>query len=110
GLVGARPSHPELLDYLASRFVENHWSIKSLHREIMLSSVYALSGENSRANAAADPENNLCWRSSRRRLDVEALRDSILFVAGDLDLTQGGPAFDWNKGSNRRTIYGKVSR
>jgi hypothetical protein len=110
GLAGDRPSHPELLDYLADRFVEAHWSIKALHREIMLSSVYALSSENSPENAMADPENRLLWRGARRGLDVEALRDSILFVAGKLDLAVGGPAFNWDKPSTRRTVYGKVSR
>ncbi|HYM13744.1 MAG TPA: PSD1 and planctomycete cytochrome C domain-containing protein [Bryobacterales bacterium] len=110
GLVGDRPSHPELLDYLASRFVESHWSVKALHREIMLSAAYALSSETSAPNAAADPDNRLFWRANRSRLDVEALRDSILFVAGKLDLTMGGPAFTWDKASTRRTVYGKVSR
>jgi hypothetical protein len=110
GKIGDRPSHPELLDYLATRFVESGWSIKAMHREIMLSATYALSDDNSPEDAAADPDNRLFWRANRERLDVEALRDSILFVAGKLDLTMGGPAFDWDKGSNRRTIYGKVSR
>jgi hypothetical protein len=110
GLVGDRPSHPELLDYLASRFVELNWSIKALHREMMLSAVYALSSETSAQNEAADPENRLRWRANRSRLDVEALRDSILFVAVKLDLAVGGPAFGWDKSSARRTVYGKVSR
>ena len=110
GMVGDRPSHPELLDYLAARFEEGHWSIKALHREIMLSSVYALSDESSPEESTTDPENRLLWRANRRRLDVEALRDAILFVAGQLDQTVGGPAFDWNKPVPRRTVYGKVSR
>jgi hypothetical protein len=92
GQLGDRPSHPELLDYLAARFVENKWSIKSLHREIMLSSTYALSSENSAADYAADPENRLVWRANRRRLDAEALRDSLLYVSGNLDLKPGGKA------------------
>jgi len=110
GLVADRPSHPELLDYLAGRFVEMHWSVKAMHREMMLSAAYALSSETSAENAAADPENRFFWRANRRRLDVEALRDGILFVAGKLDLTTGGPAFGWDKPSGRRTVYGKVSR
>ena len=110
GLVGDRPSHPELLDYLASRFVETHWSVKAMHREMMLSAAYALSSETSAENAATDPENRFFWRGNRRRLDVEALRDNILFVAGKLDLRLGGPAFGWDKPSARRTLYGKVSR
>jgi len=108
--VGDRPSHPELLDYLVGRFVEMHWSMNEMHREIMLSAAFALSSEASDEDAAADPENRFFWRANRRRLDVEALRDSILFVAGKLDLTAGGPAFGWGKPGARRTVYGKVSR
>jgi len=77
---------------------------------MMLSAAYALSSETSAENAATDPENRFFWRANRRRLDVEALRDNILFVAGKLDLTLGGPAFAWDKPSARRTLYGKVSR
>src|SRR5207248_9206922 len=84
GQLGDRPSHPELLDYLASRLVSSHWSIKALHREIMLSNTYAMSSEFSAENVAKDPENRLLWRFNRRRLDVEALRDSLLAVAGNL--------------------------
>jgi hypothetical protein len=110
GKVGSRPTHPELLDYLAAKFVESGWSVKAIHREIMLSSVYALSSDSAAANEAADPDNSLLWRANRRRLEVEALRDSLLFVSGKLDLTLGGPSFEWDKGSNRRTVYGKISR
>ncbi len=110
GQLGDRPSHPELLDYLAARFVENKWSIKSLHREIMLSSVYALSAENSAANYAVDPENRLVWRANRRRLDAEALRDSLLFVSGNLDLKPGGQAERLTDENKRRAVYGFVSR
>jgi hypothetical protein len=110
GQVGDRPSHPELLDYLANRFVEQHWSMKAIHREIMLSAVYALGTEGSAGDAAADPDNRLLWHANRRRLDVEALRDSILFVSGKLDPAVGGPAFAWDKPVPRRTVYGKISR
>ena len=92
GQLGDRPSHPELLDYLASRLVENQWSIKSLHREIVLSAAYALSTENLEANFQVDPDNRLLWRANRRRLDIEALRDSILAASGELDLSVGGPS------------------
>jgi hypothetical protein len=91
GQLGDRPSHPELLDYLASRFVDSQWSIKSLHREIVLSATYGLSAETSEANYQADPDNRLLWRTNRRRLDIEALRDSILAASGELDLSVGGP-------------------
>ncbi len=110
GQVGSRPSHPELLDYLAIKFVESGWSVKAIHREIMLSSVYALSSGNLAENETADPDNTLFWHANRQRLDVEAMRDSILSVSGKLDLTVGGPPFEWDKGIDRRTIYGKVSR
>ena len=93
GQLGERPTHPELLDYLAARFVENGWSLKTLHREIMLSAAYQLSTDNRRRTTRMDPDNRLLWRANlRQRLDVEALRDSLLSVAGKLDLTAGGPA------------------
>src|SRR5262249_29143351 len=79
-------------------------------REIMLSSVYALSADNSESNYAADPENRLVWRANRHRLDAEALRDSLLFVAGNLDLTAGGQAQPLTDENKRRTVYGFVSR
>jgi hypothetical protein len=110
GKIGDRPSNPELLDYLATKFVESGWSIKAMHREMMLSAAYALSTQNVSFNAAVDPDNRMFWRANRTRLDAEALRDSILYVCGDLNLTAGGPAFDWGKDSLRRTVYGKVSR
>ena len=111
GQMGERPTHPELLDYLAARFVEEGWSIKAMHREIMLSATYALSGEFSAKNHEADPENRLLWRAHRRRLDAEALRDSMLFVSGNLDLTPGGePASLDDPANRRRTVYGYVSR
>ncbi|MCI0621009.1 MAG: PSD1 and planctomycete cytochrome C domain-containing protein [Acidobacteria bacterium] len=111
GQMGERPTHPELLDYLATRFMENKWSIKAMHREIMLSATYALSATNVPPNQEVDPENRLLWRANRRRLDVEVLRDSMLHVAGNLDLTAGGPALAFDKLENtRRTVYSEVSR
>ena len=111
GQMGDRPSHPQLLDYLALRFVENGWSIKAMHREIMLSATYALSSRFSEANYRADPESRLLWRYRPRRLDAEALRDSILQVAGKLDLEAGGAPFKLDDESNlRRTVYGFISR
>jgi len=110
GKAGDTPSHPELLDYLATRLIENKWSIKAMHREIMLSATYALSASSEPQAQALDPDNRLLWRANRTRLDVEALRDSLLFVAGKLDLTQGGPPVDWNESNSRRTVYGRVSR
>jgi hypothetical protein len=111
GQLGEKPSHPELLDYLAARFVEQGWSVKRLLREILLSSTYALSAENSARNFAADPENRLLWHASRRRLDIESLRDHLLAATGELDLTAGGKPVKLTESENkRRTIYGFVSR
>jgi hypothetical protein len=110
GAAGDRPSHPELLDYLAVRFVENGWSVKKLHREILLSSTYAMSTEASQQALRADPENRLLSHFNRRRVDVETLRDSMLFASGDLRLETGGPPAKWDKTFLRRTVYGEVSR
>ena len=101
---------PELLDYLAARFVENGWSIKRMHREIMLSAVYGLSSEDIPANSAVDPDNRLLWRANWQRLDAETLRDSLLFVSGNLDLQAGGPPAPLEDKNKRRAVYGFVSR
>ncbi|WP_063816400.1 PSD1 and planctomycete cytochrome C domain-containing protein [Pedosphaera parvula] len=112
GTRGDTPSHPELLDYLASYFVEEGWSIKKMHRLIMLSSVYQQSSDNSPRYDVIDPDNRWLWRQNRRRLDFESLRDTILAIGGDLDLTIGGKSvkLDAEPYSLRRTIYGFVDR
>ncbi len=111
GQLGERPSHPELLDYLAARLIEEKWSVKTLHREIMNSAVYRLAASTDAAAFEADPDNRLYWRASRRRLDVEPLRDTLLAVAGELDAKMGGKAEKLTEeGNKRRTIYGFVSR
>ena len=111
GQTGDRPVHPELLDYLAGRFIEQGWSLKKLHREIVLSETYRLSTDRLAANLAVDPDNRLHWRYPVRRHDAESLRDSLLFVTNSLDERMGGPAVPLDNLSNhRRTIYGKVSR
>lgn len=111
GKPGERPTNPDLLEHLAKWFIDNGMSIKKLHREIMLSSVYQLSTEDSEANAVKDPANRLYWRANRRRLDAEAIRDSVLFVSGALDLKKtGGPSTDFADDNFRRTVYCKVSR
>ena len=111
GKLGQPPTHPELLDHLATRFVAEGWSIKKLHREIMLSATYQLSSAADDADRKADPANQFYWRMNRRRLDVEAWRDALLAVSGNLDPTIGGPPTDLNSASNhRRTLYGAVSR
>ena len=86
GATGERPTHPELLDYLASRFVANGWSVKKLVREIALTRTYQLSSVSDAKNFAADPDNNFLWRANQRRLDAESIRDGILAVSGHLDL------------------------
>ncbi len=94
GKNGVPPTHPDLLDTLAVRFMNHGWSIKALHREIMLSATYQLSSEHHPENEAIDPDNHYLWRMSPRRLDFEAWRDAMLSVSGKLDPTLGGPALD----------------
>ena len=111
GKLGEMPSHPELLDHLATQFIRSGWSVKKLHRAIMLSATYRLGGHFSAENNAVDPENRLLWRSNRKRLEVEAWRDAMLAVAGTLDPTLGGPSVNLADANNRRrTFYGRVSR
>ncbi|MBI2805675.1 MAG: DUF1553 domain-containing protein [Planctomycetes bacterium] len=111
GRLGDRPSHPQLLDTLAVRFMENGWSLHWLHREIMLSRAYQLSSMNVTRNTEKDPENHSLWRHTPRRLDFEAWRDAWLAVSGRLDRARGGPSLDLNKADNvRRTLYAKISR
>jgi len=111
GQLGDRPTHPELLDFLTVKFVENGWSIKWLQRQILTSATYQRASVDTPANAKSDPENVYLWRGHRHRLDVEAWRDSLLAVAGNIDLTLGGPTFDLkNANSRRRTVYAKISR
>jgi cytochrome c551/c552 len=115
GLLGERPTHPDLLDHLASQFTASGWSIKQLHREILLSATYRLSSDGAsparEKAAAADPDNRLLWRQNRRRLDIESWRDAMLAVSGTLDATLGGPAVNLNDaGNRRRTLYAAISR
>jgi hypothetical protein len=111
GLLGERPTHPELLDHLAARFMASGWSLKQLHREIMLSATYRLAATSNPANHERDPDNRLLWRMNRRRLDIESWRDAMLAVSGNLDLSVGGPPLDLNANHNRRrTLYAAVSR
>ena len=91
GVQGAEPSHPELLDWLAESLVTDGWSLKRLHRRIMLSETYRLRSGADARNESIDPENTFLWRHNRRRLEAEAIRDAILFVSDRLDPTTGGP-------------------
>jgi len=86
GATGAQPSHPELLDYLATRFMADGWSVKKLVRSVVLSHAYQISSTFDQKNYAADPDNALLWRANQRRLDAEAIRDAMLTASGQLDL------------------------
>jgi mono/diheme cytochrome c family protein len=111
GAQGSPPTHPELLEDLTARFVSAGWSLKWLHREIMLSATYQQASIRHEAGEAIDPDNRLLWRANRRRLEVEAWRDAMLAVTGRLDVAIGGPAQDLSAGDNsRRTLYGIVKR
>ncbi len=111
GQFGDRPTHPELLDRLTVRFIESGWSLRFLHREMMLSAAYQLSSKNDPRQAEIDPENQYLWHFAARRLDFEAWRDAWLAVSGRLDPTLGGPSLDLNQPSHvRRTLYSKISR
>lgn len=131
GRIGEKPTHPELLDWLANWFVENGWSLKNLHRLIMTSNTYRMSKRSVPEYMAEDPENRLLWRSPYTRLQVEAIRDSMLAVSGKLNTTMYGPGmypfvprqalegssdpdkiwqpFD-EKEASRRTIYAFIKR
>jgi hypothetical protein len=109
GKLGTQPTHPELLDYLAHRFVESGWSIKAMHRAIMLSAAYQQSTIPSPATFKADPDNLLFGHMNRHRLESEALRDSLLSATGELDAGFGGQALpDLN--TLRRTLYVRTVR
>src|SRR5262249_26095112 len=130
GRIGSPPSHPELLDWLAAEFIANGWSIKQLHRVIMISQTYSQSCRADNATAlAVDPDNTLLWRQNLRRLEAETIRDTALSVADQLNLQQGGrgffphlggevlagqsrPGLDWEVSSeaekSRRSVYAYV--
>jgi mono/diheme cytochrome c family protein len=131
GSLGTPPTHPELLDWLASEFVRNGWRLKPLHKLMMMSSTYLLSSQADPKALAQDPENDLCWRFNMRRLDAEEIRDSILAVNGSLNLKMGGPGiyptippevlagqsrpgYGWEKSSPeeraRRSVYIHIKR
>jgi len=111
GAQGSRPTHPELLDDMATRFVQNDWSLKWLHREIVLSATYRQANTHDTRQLGADPENRWLWRMNRRRLEIEAWRDAMLAVAGTLQPDLGGPPRDLGQaGNQRRTLYGIVKR
>ncbi len=112
GMMSEAPSHPQLLDYLAVNFMTNGWSVKKIHRLIMLSSVYQEDSANNPRFAQTDPGNRLLWRANIRRLEFEPLRDSLLAIGGSLDTNLYGRAVDLrlHPDSTRRTIYDFVDR
>ncbi|MGE3317247.1 MAG: DUF1549 and DUF1553 domain-containing protein, partial [Planctomycetaceae bacterium] len=109
GLNGKAPTHPELLDWLAVELMERGWSMKHIHRLIVLSNTYQMESSvpDNSPNLASDPDNIYLWRMNSRRAESEAVRDSVLAVSGKLDLTRGGPELDSEKGLStfRRSIY-----
>lgn len=108
GVQGERPTHPELLDRLASGLIQNSWSLKWLHRTILLSATYR---QTSGKGSPQDPDLRLYSQFPRKRLEVEQWRDALLAVSGELDLTLGGPAVELSQPTNhRRTLYGLVKR
>lgn len=125
GRLGQPPTHPQLLDWLATRFIESGWSLKELHRLIMLSATYQMSTAWNEQAAALDPENRLWWRFSRQRLEAEAIRDAMLAISGQLDKRMGGSILPTENRkyvtstanvdpvaykSNRRSVYLPVVR
>jgi hypothetical protein len=106
GALGDRPSHPELLDWLALRFASSGWSVKEMHRLIMLSNTYRMSTAYNEETARLDPDNRLHWRFNRQRLEAEALRDAILSVSGRLDRQMGGTLL---KVANRAYVTSTVN-
>jgi hypothetical protein len=112
GLRSDPPSHPELLDHLATLFMNRGWSIKQMHREVMLSAVYRQSSADRPECQRLDPENLLLWKMNRRRLDFEATRDALLAAADRLNRTVGGPSVQniTAPGATRRTLYGFIDR
>jgi hypothetical protein len=109
GAQGLQPTHPELLDDLSARFIASGWSMKWLHREIMLSATYRQSSRPRPEAMEIDPTNQLLWRMNPRRMDIEAYRDSILQICGTLDRRMYGPSEDLDTAS-RRTLYSTLSR
>jgi cytochrome c553 len=112
GNMSSAPTHPELLDWLAATFVESGWSIKQLHRTIVLSAAYQQSSQNNPKFAELDPNNKLLWRFNLRRLDFEAMHDALLAIAGKIDFARGGRPVPISSGefAQRRAIYTLIDR
>jgi mono/diheme cytochrome c family protein len=109
GVQGTRPTHPELLDWLARQLIANNWKLKPLHKQMMLSAAYMQSSQFDEADAKIDPENTWLWRRTPHRIEAELIRDSLLFVSGTLDETMYGPG-TLDEGQKRRSIYFMIKR
>lgn len=109
GLQGERPTHPELLEYLANQLIQQRWHLKPLHKEIMLSATYRQSTKFDSEKSLIDPENKLHWRRSPQRLEGEVIRDSILYIGNRLNKTMYGPG-TLKQNNQRRSIYFKIKR
>lgn len=107
GVLGKKPTHPELLDWLAAEFMEQGWSVKEFHRLIMSSRIYQMASTYSAENAAIDPENQFHWRSNKLRMEAEVFRDSLLALSGQLDTTMGGSLLHVK---NREFIFNHTSK
>ncbi|MFN9419740.1 MAG: DUF1553 domain-containing protein [Pirellula sp.] len=111
GALGEKPTHPELLDYMTHQFLDSGWSLKTMHREIMLSATYQVSTQQNEDNMNIDADNRYLWRMNRRRLEVEAWRDALLSVSGKLDSHMEGASTNLADPKNsRRTVYAFISR
>ncbi len=121
GLRGEQPTHPDLLDWLARTLINDGWSIKKMHRHMLLSQAYRMASDHDSASAEIDPENRLWWRQNRRRLEAEPIRDALLAVSGNLDRTMGGSLLtsandaysregDHYQMSKRRALYLPIVR
>jgi hypothetical protein len=106
GMLGDKPTHPELLDWLASRFIEESWSIKALHRLILSSETWRMSSRAHLIASEKDPENRLLSRAPVRRLEAELIRDSLLYLSGELDLALGGSTWSYE---NRKLVFNHTS-
>jgi hypothetical protein len=110
GSSGSKPTHPQLLDWLATELMAKNWSTKAIHRLIVTSNAYRMQSstrDDNAANLSADPDNHYLWRMNPRRMEAEAVRDSVLQIAGQLDTTMGGPEIDQSQGDTvpRRSVY-----
>ena len=109
GFQGSKPTHPHLLDYLAHDLISNGWTLKRLHKKIMMSDAYRMGSSDNEENMALDPENRYWWKRNPRRLEAEIIRDNTLAVSGLIDRRMHGSG-TLDEGMKRRSIYFSVKR